>query len=106
MRARPLGRLGREGSRFLKRYSVPRGFDGNNLLRQLDRQHFRARALGQLARLKMWTGLYARSRETWTELVEERPALIDDADYYLAAIDYHQGSYRSACRHRESAQQT
>jgi hypothetical protein len=88
---------------FLKRYSVPRDFDGADLLRWLAREHPRARALSELARLEMWAGLYARSRRSWETLVREYPVLADEAAFYLASIDYQQGGLRSARRHLEAA---
>jgi tetratricopeptide (TPR) repeat protein len=90
-------------SRYLKRYSVPRDFDGKDLLRRLAREHPRARALTELARIQMWTGLYGRSRKTWETLLAENPSLVDDASFYLASIDYQRGGLRGARRHLESA---
>ena len=90
-------------SRFLKRYSVPRDFDGDDLLRRLAREHPRTRALSELARIQMWTGLYGRSRETWETLLDENPSLADEASFYLASIDYQQGGLRGARHHLEEA---
>jgi tetratricopeptide (TPR) repeat protein len=95
--------IGLDASRFLKRYSVPRDFDGEDLLRRLAREHPRARALTELARIQMWTGLYGSSRKTWETLLGENPSLADDASFYLAAIDYQRGGLRGARRHLESA---
>jgi tetratricopeptide (TPR) repeat protein len=95
--------IGSGPSSFLKRYSVPRDFDGDDLLRKLAREHPRARALTELARMEMWTGLYGRSRKTWEILVEESPFLADDVSFYLASIDYQQGGLRGARRHLETA---
>ncbi len=90
-------------SRFLKRYSVPRDFDGKDLLRRLAREHPRTRALSELARIQMWTGDYGRSRETWQTLLEENPSLADEASFYLASIDYQRGGLRAARQHLEQA---
>ncbi len=98
--------IGSSGSLFLKRYSVPRDFDGEKLLERLEREHPRARALTELARIEMWTGLYGRSKETWETLVEENPSLADEASFYLASIDYQLGGLRGARRHLEQAKRT
>ncbi|HEY7698782.1 MAG TPA: polysaccharide deacetylase family protein, partial [Vicinamibacteria bacterium] len=95
--------IGVSSPRFLKRYSVPRDFDGQELLRRLEREHPRARALTELARIQMWTGLYGRAKETWTTLLEENPSLADETSFYLASIDYQQGGLRAARRHLEQA---
>jgi len=95
--------LGSSSSRFLKRYSVLRDFDGDDLLRRLAREHPRTRALTELARIQMWTGLYGRSRETWETLLDENPSLADEASFYLASIDYQRGGLRAARRHLEEA---
>ncbi len=95
--------LGPSTSLFLKRYSVPREFQGVDLLKRLAREHPRARALRELARLQMWAGLYGRSRETWETLLSENPSLGDEAAFYLASIDYQRGGLRSARRNLETA---
>jgi len=95
--------LGPSSSRYLKRYSVPRDFDGDDLLRRLAREHPRTRALSELARIQMWTGLYGRSRETWETLLDENPALTDEMSFYLASIDYQRGGLRAARQHLEAA---
>jgi tetratricopeptide (TPR) repeat protein len=95
--------LGPHYSRYLKRYSVPRDFDGDDLLRRLAREHPRTRALAELARIQMWTGLYGRSRETWETLLEENPSLADEASFYLASIDYQRGGLRAARQNLEAA---
>jgi tetratricopeptide (TPR) repeat protein len=95
-----------EASRFLKRYSVPRDYDGDALVRRLAREHPRARALSELARIQMWTGLYGRSKETWETLLRENPSLADEASFYLASIDYQQGGLRGARRYLEQAKRT
>lgn len=95
--------LGNSTSLFLKRYSVQRDFQGFDLLRRLASEHPRARALSDLARREMWTGLYGRSRETWKTLLGENPSLADEAAFYLASIDYQRGGLRSARRNLETA---
>jgi tetratricopeptide (TPR) repeat protein len=88
---------------FLKRYSVPRDFDGKELLRRLAREHPRTRALSELARIEMWTGRYSRSKDTWETVLRENPVLADETSFYLASIDYQQGGLRAARRHLEQA---
>jgi tetratricopeptide (TPR) repeat protein len=95
--------IGPSSSGFLKRYSVPRDFDGEDLRRRLAREHPRARSLTELARIQMWTGLYQGSKKTWGTLLEENPSLAPDASFYLASIDYQQGGLRAARRHLETA---
>jgi len=95
--------IGPSSSRFLKRYSVPRDFDGKELLHRLAREHPRSRALTELARIQMWTGLYGSAKETWETLLGENPSLADEASFYLASIDYQQGGLRAARRHLERA---
>ena len=95
--------IGDSSSRFLKRYSVPRNFDGEDLLRRLAREHPRSRALLELARIQMWTGLYGRSRRTWETLLFENPSLADEASFYLASIDYQRGGIRAARQHLQQA---
>jgi hypothetical protein len=95
--------IGKGEVRFLKRYSVPRDFDGDDLLRHLAREHPHARTLQELAKIQMWTGLDGRARESWASLVESSPVLANEAAFYLASIDFRQGNLRSARHHLEAA---
>jgi len=90
--------------RLLRRFSVPRTFDGEALLRHLAEEHPRAVALAQRARLRYWRGRPGGSREDFERLVAEHPRLRGEAAYYLAAILHEQGRDDVARRHLRTAE--
>lgn len=89
---------------LLRRFSVPRNFDGEALLAHLAQQDPSAAALAQSARMAFWRGDYDRSRATWERLSAGQPRLRGEASYYLAAILYQRGRYDVARRHLQAAE--
>jgi tetratricopeptide (TPR) repeat protein len=89
---------------MLRRFGVPRDYDGEKLLAHLAAQHPGALALAQSARMHYWMAGYDRSRQAWERLAAEQPAAKGEAAYYLAAISYQQGRYGAASRHLRTAE--
>ncbi len=89
---------------MLRRFGVPRDFDGEKLVAHLAAQHPAAVALAQGARMYYWTGQYDRSRQAWERLAAEQPGTQGEAAYYLAAISYQRGRYGMADRHLRTAE--
>lgn len=90
--------------RLLRRFSVPRDFDGEALLRHLAVNQPRAAALAESARVHYWSGEYGRARALWESLANDEPRLQAEASYYLASIQYERGRYDAARRHLELAE--
>jgi tetratricopeptide (TPR) repeat protein len=90
--------------RLLRRFSVPRDFDGEALLRHLALNQPRAAALAESARVHYWAGEYARSRSIWQTLAADEPRLQAEASYYLASIQYERGRYDDARHHLQLAE--
>ncbi len=90
--------------RLLRRFSVPRDFDGEALLLHLAVHNPRAEALAESARVHYWAGEYARSRSIWEGLASDEPRLQAEASYYLASIQYERGRYDAARHHLELAE--
>jgi peptidoglycan/xylan/chitin deacetylase (PgdA/CDA1 family) len=89
---------------LLRRFSVPRDFDGEALVAHLARHHPSSEALAQSARMAFWRGDYDRSRAGWERLGAGQPGLMGEAAYYLAAIDYQRGRYEGARRQLQAAE--
>jgi tetratricopeptide (TPR) repeat protein len=89
---------------LLRRFAVPRDYDGESLLRHLARHDPKAAALAQSARMHYWTGDYDRAREVWERVVLAEPRMEGEAAYFLAAIQYQRGRYDVARRHLRTAE--
>jgi tetratricopeptide (TPR) repeat protein len=81
---------------LLRRFGVPRDFDGEALLRHLARHHPPAAALAERARMYFWHGEHDRSRAAWEQLGASEPRWQAEAAYYLANIAYQRRSYQAA----------
>jgi tetratricopeptide (TPR) repeat protein len=89
---------------MLRRFSVPRTFDGEALLRHLAEHDPPALALAESARMYYWRGELDRSRVAWERLGERGPRWQGEAAYYLASIQYRRGRYDVARSHLRTAE--
>lgn len=89
---------------MLRRFGVPRDFDGEALLRHLALHQPRLVARAQSARFHYWQGEYARARSGFERLAAEEPHLQGEAAYYLAAIQAQRGRPDAAQRQLQIAQ--
>jgi tetratricopeptide (TPR) repeat protein len=90
-----LGELPPPGT-LLRRFGVPREFDGEALLRHLARNDPPAVALAESARMYFWRGEHDRSRAAWERLAAGEPRWQGEAAYYMANILYQRRSYDAA----------
>lgn len=89
---------------MLRRFGVPREFDGEALLRHLALHDPRLVARAQSARFHFWQAEYTRARSGFERLASEEPYLKGEAAYYLAAIQAQRGRPDVAQRQLEIAQ--
>lgn len=85
--------------RMLRRFSVPRSWDGKKLLAHLTAHHPGLAATIRIGQSYYWSGRYDTARALFERLPAEAPLLKGDSAYYLAALSYQQGRYREAARH-------
>jgi len=89
---------------LLRRFSVPRTFDGDALLSHLAEHAPPAAALRQSARMFYWAGEYDRARAVWERVSAEQPRMRGEAAYYLAAIHSQRGRHDVARSHLRVAE--
>lgn len=85
--------------RMLRRFGVPRSWDGRRLLAHLTAQHPGLAATLRIAQSYYWNGRYEKARALFERLPAEAPPLRGESEYYLAALSYQQGRYRAAQAH-------
>lgn len=85
--------------RMLRRFAVPRSWDGRRLLAHLTSQHPAFAATLRIAQSYYWNGRYEKARAVFEQLPTEAPSLKGESEYYLAALSYQQGRYREAQAH-------
>jgi hypothetical protein len=93
-----------ETAGLLRRFGVPRDYDGEALLRHLALLQPRAAALAESARVHYWSGEYEEARRLFASLEENEPRMQGETSYYLASIQYERGRYSAARRHLEVAE--
>jgi len=85
--------------RMLRRFSVPRSWDGPRLLSHLTTQHPGFAATFRIGQSYYWNGRYEKARAVFEQLPAKAPSLRGESEYYLAALSYQQGRYREAQAH-------
>ena len=85
--------------RMLRRFGVPRSWDGRKLLAHLTAEHPAFTATLRIAQSYYWNGRYEKARAVFEQLPKEAPPLRGESEYYLAALSYQQGRYREAQAH-------
>jgi peptidoglycan/xylan/chitin deacetylase (PgdA/CDA1 family) len=95
--------VGSTAPTMLRRFNVPRAWNGAKLLRHLAAHHPRHVARLQLGKSWAWSGRYERSRAVFQGLIAETPLLKRETEYQLAGVAFRQGRFREAQRHLETA---
>ncbi len=89
--------------RMLRRFNVPRSWNGEKLLKHLATRHPRHIAQMQLGKSWAWSGRYEQSRAAFRTLEAQTPLLTGESAYQLAGVAFHQGRFREAQRHLQTA---
>ncbi len=90
-------------SGMLRRFNVPRSWNGEKLLKHLAARHPRHIAQLQLGKSWAWSGRYEQSRAAFRSLNAQTPLLTGESAYQLAGVAFHQGRFREAQRHLQTA---
>ncbi len=85
--------------RMLRRFNVPRSWDGKKLLDHLTLQHPGYAATLKIGQSHYWNGRYQSARTLFQRLPSEAPLLKGESEYYLAALSYQEGRFREAREH-------
>ena len=78
---------------LLRRFSVPRNWDGDQLIHHLAETHPSYVAQLALAKSQYWNGRYSDAGEIFSDLVTQEPGLKNKVQIYLADISYQGGNY-------------
>lgn len=95
--------VGASASGMLRRFNVPRSWNGEKLLKHLAAHHPRHVAQMQLGKSWAWSGRYEQSREAFERLDAHTPLLIGESAYQLARVAFYQGRFREAEQHLKTA---
>jgi tetratricopeptide (TPR) repeat protein len=87
----------------LRRFAVPRSWDGQKLLKHLATRHPHYVAQMQLGKSWAWRGQYEQSRSVFRSLEAQDPLLTGESAYQLAQVAFHQGQFREAQRQLQTA---
>lgn len=88
---------------MLRRFNVPRSWNGAKLLKHLATHHPRHIAQMQLGKSWAWSGRYEQSRAAFRSLDAQTPLLTGESAYQLAGVAFHQGRFREAEHHLQTA---
>jgi hypothetical protein len=78
---------------LLRRFSVPRNWDGDRLVQHLAENHPSNMARLALAKSQYWNGHYSEAGKIFSNLVVQEPRLKNKVQIYLADISYQGGNY-------------
>ena len=78
---------------LLRRFSVPRDWDGGRLVQYLAEAHPSHVAQVALAKSQYWDGHYSDAGKIFTNLISQEPRLKDKFQFYLANISYQGGNH-------------
>jgi tetratricopeptide (TPR) repeat protein len=81
---------------LLRRFSVPRDWDGERLIKHLVETHPSHRAKVALAKSQYWNGQYSDAGKTFSNLISQEPGLKDKFRFTLANISYQGGNYQDS----------
>ncbi len=81
---------------LLRRFSVPRDWDGERLIKHLVETHPSYRAKVALAKSQYWNGQYSDAGKTFSNLISQEPGLKDKFRFTLANISYQGGNYQDS----------
>ena len=81
---------------LLRRFSVPRDWDGKRLIQHLVETHPSHRAKVALAKSQYWNGQYSDAGKTFSNLISQEPGLKDKFRFTLANISYQGGNYQDS----------
>jgi tetratricopeptide (TPR) repeat protein len=81
---------------LLRRFTVPRDWDGERLIRHLSETHPKHLAKIALAKSQYWNGQYADAGQTFSNLILQKPWLKDKFRFNLANISYQGGNYQDS----------
>ncbi|GJL79247.1 MAG: hypothetical protein NPINA01_22360 [Nitrospinaceae bacterium] len=83
---------GDSNTSLLRRFSVPRDWDGDRLVRHLVEAHPSHMAQVAMAKSQYWNGHYSDAEKTFSSLILREPRLKDKLQFYLADISYQGGN--------------
>jgi tetratricopeptide (TPR) repeat protein len=95
--------VGSSAPMMLRRFNVPRSWNGEKLLKHLAARHPRHIARMEIGKSWYWSGRYEQSRAVFRGLAAETPLLKAESERHLAAVAYRQARYRDAQHHLETA---
>lgn len=78
---------------LLRRFSVPRNWDGDRLVQHLSENHPSNMARLALAKSLYWNGKYSEAGKMFSNLAVQEPRLKNKVQIYLADISYQGGNY-------------
>lgn len=87
---------GNRKTSLLRRFTVPRDWDGERLIRHLSETHPSHLAKVALAKSQYWNGQYADAGRTFSNLISQEPWLKETFRFNLANISYQGGNYQDS----------
>lgn len=86
-------RLGDDKTSLLRRFSVPRNWNGDRLIQHLAETHPAHVAQLALAKSYYWNGQYSDAEKMFSDLVAQEPRFKKKVQFYLADISFQGGHY-------------
>jgi tetratricopeptide (TPR) repeat protein len=87
---------GDTGNSLLRRFTVPRDWDGEHLIRHLAETHPAHRARVALAKSQYWNGQYTDAGDNFSKIIRQKPWLEKKFQFNLANISYQGGNYQDS----------